>query len=69
MNGKTALWLFLFPPYGIYLLIKNKRTKQSTAHPKSADNNTESVGDNTESVGDNTESAGNEKEKTGITSK
>jgi len=27
MNGKTALWLFLFPPYGIYLLIKNKRKK------------------------------------------
>jgi hypothetical protein len=45
MNGKTVLWLFLFPPYGIYLLIKNNRVKRRVPHPNSSGNNTESAKD------------------------
>ena len=44
MNVKTALWLFLFPPYGIYLLIKNKRIKR-VPYSNSAGNNKESARD------------------------
>jgi len=41
MNLKKILLLCLFPPYGFYLLIKNKRTQKSAAHQKSYGNTTD----------------------------